>query len=115
MEPSPYSERFTIACNNSRVPAGGGSGFRVQAGGGSGCCPFRRPAGNQQVFPLYGPMLRYRINMRKNGKVPDASLGRGRDPCTMLARVIVRLKPSDSFRRCRAYPPSWVEHPHNPA
>ena len=55
-----------------RVPAEGGSGFqvpaedssefRVSAGGGSGCCAFRRPAGNQLVFPLYGPMLRCHTN-----------------------------------------------------
>ena len=37
MEPSPYSEGFTIACNHSREPAGEGFWFRVPAEGGSGC------------------------------------------------------------------------------
>ena len=80
MEPSPYSERFTIACSHNwetargdsgfRVSAGGGSGFQVPAGGGSEfwvptgggsrCCAFERPASNQLVFPLYSPMLRCR-------------------------------------------------------
>ena len=27
------------------------------------------------------------------------------DPCVMLIHVIIRLKPSNSLRRCRAYPP----------
>ena len=40
------------------MPAGSSYGFQVPAGGGSGCCAFKRPAGNQLVFPLYGPMLR---------------------------------------------------------
>ena len=91
MEPSPYSERFTVACNHSREPAGGGSGCRA----------FRGSAGNQLGFPLYSPTLRCRTNIIM-AKVPGASIWGGVRPGTTLTRVIVRLKPSDSLRRCRA-------------
>ena len=39
MEPSPYSERFTIACNHSRESAGEvpGSGCQLGEVPGSGC------------------------------------------------------------------------------
>ena len=93
MKPSPYSERFTIACNHSWepagggsgfwVPAGGGSGFRVPAGGGSRGCTFSRPASNQLVFPLYGPILKCRTNGGM-AKDPDDVDLRGRDPLQHL-------------------------------
>ena len=66
LEPSPSSERFTIAYNHSREPAGGGSGFHA----------FRGLAGNQLGFPLYSPTLRCRTNIIM-AKVPGASLYRG--------------------------------------
>ena len=86
MEPSPYSERFTIACNHSWEPAGEGSGFRVPTEGGSwfwvpaeggsrfqvpgsGCCTFRRPAG---VYFIWS-MLRCYTNGGM-AKDPGASL-----------------------------------------
>ena len=63
MEPSPYSERFTIAFNHSQEPARGGSG----------CHAFRGSAGNQLGFPLYSPTLSCRTNIIM-AKVLGASL-----------------------------------------
>ena len=54
MEPSPYSEQFTIACNHSWEPAGEVPDV-VHLGG---------LAGNQLGFPLYSSMLRYHTNIR---------------------------------------------------
>ena len=75
----------------------------MPAGGGSRCCTFRRPSGNQLVFPLYDPMLRCHTNMRMAMFL--VPLFRGVQPHTMLTRVIIRLKPSDSLHRCCTYPP----------
>ena len=81
MEPSPYSEQFTIACNHSREPAGRGSRFWMPAegdsrfwepaGGGSRCHAFRGSAGNELGFPLYSSTLRCRTNIIM-AKVPGA-------------------------------------------
>ena len=86
------------------MPAKGGSRFREPAGGGSRCRAFRGSASNQLGFPLYSSTLRCRTNIIM-AKVPGAVDLRGRDPCTMLAHVIIRLKPSDSLPRCCACPP----------
>ena len=56
--------------------------------------------------PVCNSMLRYHTNVIM-AKVPGAADFRGRVPCTTLTRVIVRLKPSDSLRCCRTYPP-WT-------
>ena len=71
MEPSPYSERFTIACNHSREPTGGG--------GGGGEVPGVVHLRVGPVFFLYGPMLRCRTYGEMAEDLGAVDL-RGRDP-----------------------------------
>ena len=126
MEPSPYSERFTIACNHSQEPAGGGSGFWVPAegcsrfwvpaGGGSRCCTVRRPASNQLVFPLYGPMPRCRTNGGM-AKDPGASLqgGLAQHNAYLCHRQAKAFRFTLLLLRLPTGASLLVEHPHAPA